>query len=227
MPGTLSFKQTQFNSSPRSQQLTRNDSTVTFSPKFVNSLASKDRGSSHSSDSARDLAEFSGKRWVWLKDDKKAFVKGWVVSENGSQLTVRCDNENVDRVVDAQDVDKVNPPKFNLVEDMADLTYLNEASVIHNLRQRYENDFIYVYSSSEEANIRRIRDCSWLLSIRIGIYLSTEQIMSTCTRRSDEEIQSPISLPRQILPSMTCWKCAKINLSSSRTSTRMNTLLTE
>ena len=68
-------------------------------------------------------------------------------------MTVRCDNENVDRVVDAQDVDKVNPPKFNLVEDMADLTYLNEASVIHNLRQRYENDFIYVFSSSDEANI--------------------------------------------------------------------------
>src|SRR5271163_4808715 len=154
MPGTLSFKQTQFNPSPRPQQLTRNDSTITFSPKFVNSLASKDRASSHSSDSARDLAEFSGKRWVWLKDDKQAFVKGWVVSENTSQLTVRCDNENVGRVVDAQDVDKVNPPKFNLVDDMADLTYLNEASVIHNLRQRYENDFIYVCSSCEEADVQ-------------------------------------------------------------------------
>jgi hypothetical protein len=38
----------------------------------------------------------------------------------------------------------MNPPKFDKVEDMADLTYLSEASVIHNLRQRYYSDLIYV-----------------------------------------------------------------------------------
>lgn len=39
---------------------------------------------------------------------------------------------------------KMNPPKFDKVEDMADLTYLNEASVIHNLRLRYHSNLIYV-----------------------------------------------------------------------------------
>lgn len=38
----------------------------------------------------------------------------------------------------------VNPPKFEKVEDMADLTHLNEAAVLHNLRQRYFNKKIYV-----------------------------------------------------------------------------------
>jgi hypothetical protein len=38
----------------------------------------------------------------------------------------------------------MNPPKFDKVEDMADLTYLNEASVIHNLKLRYYSDLIYV-----------------------------------------------------------------------------------
>lgn len=38
----------------------------------------------------------------------------------------------------------VNPPKFEKVEDMADLTHLNEAAVLHNLRQRYLNKKIYV-----------------------------------------------------------------------------------
>jgi uncharacterized protein YebE (UPF0316 family) len=38
----------------------------------------------------------------------------------------------------------VNPPKFEKVEDMADLTHLNEAAVLHNLRQRYYNKKIYV-----------------------------------------------------------------------------------
>lgn len=31
----------------------------------------------------------------------------------------------------------MNPPRFDLLEDMAMMTHLNEASVLHNLRQRY------------------------------------------------------------------------------------------
>jgi myosin heavy chain 9/10/11/14 len=132
MPGSVTLKHS------------RKSSTGTFTPKFINSLINADDDKKGSSDSARDLAEFSGKRWVWVNDDQHAFVKGWVIEENGSTLQVRCDNESVDRTVDSQDVDKVNPPKFNMADDMADLTYLNEASVIHNLRQRYEADLIYV-----------------------------------------------------------------------------------
>lgn len=38
----------------------------------------------------------------------------------------------------------MNPPKFDRVGDIADLTYLNEASVVHNLRLRYLSGAIYV-----------------------------------------------------------------------------------
>lgn len=38
----------------------------------------------------------------------------------------------------------MNPPRFSKVEDMADLTCLNEASVLHNLRERYYSGLIYV-----------------------------------------------------------------------------------
>jgi myosin heavy subunit len=41
-------------------------------------------------------------------------------------------------------ISTVNPPKFEKVEDMADLTHLNEACVLHNLRQRYYKKLIYV-----------------------------------------------------------------------------------
>ena len=51
-----------------------------------------------------------------------------------------------ERTVNINDTEKMNPPKFDKVEDMADLTYLNEASVIHNLRLRYYSDLIYVSS---------------------------------------------------------------------------------
>lgn len=38
----------------------------------------------------------------------------------------------------------MNPPKFDRVADIADLTFLNEASVVHNLRLRYGSGAIYV-----------------------------------------------------------------------------------
>jgi len=120
----------------------------TFTPKFIAHNTSTSTSNSNSitgSDDARDIAEFSGRRWVWLSDEEHAFVKGWVVEDRGSTLLVRCDSDAIDRTVSSDAVDKVNPPKFNLADDMADLTYLNEASVIHNLRQRYEVDLIYVH----------------------------------------------------------------------------------
>jgi myosin heavy subunit len=42
----------------------------------------------------------------------------------------------------------MNPPKFDRVEDIADLTFLNEASVVHNLRLRYGSGAIYVRPTS-------------------------------------------------------------------------------
>lgn len=41
-------------------------------------------------------------------------------------------------------MDKVNPAKFDKADDMAELTHLNEASVVHNLHSRYQADLIYV-----------------------------------------------------------------------------------
>ena len=38
----------------------------------------------------------------------------------------------------------MNPPKFDRFEDIADVTFLNEASVVHNLRLRYGSGAIYV-----------------------------------------------------------------------------------
>lgn len=42
------------------------------------------------------------------------------------------------------DVHQRNPPKFEKTEDMANLTYLSEAAILHNLRERYHCWRIYV-----------------------------------------------------------------------------------
>lgn len=38
----------------------------------------------------------------------------------------------------------MNPPKFEMIEDLAMLTHLNEASVLHTLRRRYDHWMTYV-----------------------------------------------------------------------------------
>ncbi|KAH8268385.1 hypothetical protein KR026_006186 [Drosophila bipectinata] len=51
---------------------------------------------------------------------------------NGEQLTV-----------DEDDVEKQNSPALDLAEDICELKYLNEASVLHCLRQRYASNLIH------------------------------------------------------------------------------------
>lgn len=47
---------------------------------------------------------------------------------------------------------QVNPPKYEKSEDMSNLTYLNDASVLYNLQQRYYNKLIYVSFFSMETS---------------------------------------------------------------------------
>lgn len=49
-----------------------------------------------------------------------------------------------EKTLKKENIFPMNPPKFEKVEDMADLTYLNDASVLHNLKQRYYAKLIYV-----------------------------------------------------------------------------------
>ncbi|KAI6782526.1 Myosin type-2 heavy chain-like protein [Emericellopsis cladophorae] len=119
-------------------------SSGTFAPSFIKAEEVK-RG--HDAvESIEGENDFSGKRYVWLKDPEKAFVKGWVVEDlSVGHIRVQCDN-GTQRDVEAEAVDKVNPAKFDKANDMAELTHLNEASVVHNLYSRYQADLIYTYS---------------------------------------------------------------------------------
>ncbi|OWK00502.1 hypothetical protein Celaphus_00019557, partial [Cervus elaphus hippelaphus] len=48
--------------------------------------------------------------------------------------------------VKEDEIQQMNPPEFEMMEDMATLTHLNEASVLHALRRRYDHWMIYTYS---------------------------------------------------------------------------------
>merc|ERR1719192_3117347 len=58
--------------------------------------------------------------------------------------TVMCGHEK--KVFKSSEVGQVNPPKFEKCEDMANLTFLNDASVFYNLKVRFQAKLIYTYS---------------------------------------------------------------------------------
>ncbi|CAG2228981.1 MYH6_7 [Mytilus edulis] len=95
---------------------------------------------------AQQTKEFDGKKMCWIPDDKEGFVKAEIQSTKGDDITVKCIDSNQDRTVKKDDLQQMNPPKYEMIEDMANMTFLNEASVLHNLRARYSNSLIYTYS---------------------------------------------------------------------------------
>ena len=89
-----------------------------------------------------------GKKFCWVPKSEEAYVKGELIKTEGGKCTVK-------RIVDGKEVTmkeedffeaQCNPAKFEKIEDMANMTFLNEASVLWNLRQRYEVFMIYTYS---------------------------------------------------------------------------------
>lgn len=41
---------------------------------------------------------------------------------------------------------QANPPQFDRAEDLTQLRFLNESSVLHTLRQRYASNLIHTYA---------------------------------------------------------------------------------
>ncbi|XP_043386964.1 unconventional myosin-XVIIIa isoform X20 [Chelonia mydas] len=95
---------------------------------------------------------------AWYETDKV-----WLVHKDGFSLAsqlradeasllpegkvkVKLDHDGAVLDVDEDDVEKANPPSCDRVEDLANLVYLNESSVLHTVRQRYGGNLIHTYA---------------------------------------------------------------------------------
>ncbi|XP_024080480.1 myosin heavy chain, muscle isoform X21 [Cimex lectularius] len=88
---------------------------------------------------------YDAKKACWVPDEGEGFVQGEIKGTKGDIVTVSLPNgETKDFKKDL--VGQVNPPKYEKCEDMSNLTYLNDASVLYNLKQRYYHKLIYTYS---------------------------------------------------------------------------------
>uniref|UniRef100_A0A3B3TWZ6 Myosin, heavy chain 11a, smooth muscle n=1 Tax=Poecilia latipinna TaxID=48699 RepID=A0A3B3TWZ6_9TELE len=91
-------------------------------------------------------ADWAAKKLVWIPSERHGFEAASVKEEHGDEVLVELADNAKKVTVNKDDIQKMNPPKFSKVEDMAELTCLNEASVLHNLRERYFSGLIYTYS---------------------------------------------------------------------------------
>jgi myosin heavy chain 6/7 len=89
-------------------------------------------------------APYSAKKNVWIPDVEEGYVGGEIVTKKGDVCIVKVGDKEVSVKKDL--VTEMNPPKYEKTEDMSNLTFLNDASVLHNLRSRYGAMLIYTYS---------------------------------------------------------------------------------
>ncbi|KAE8611178.1 hypothetical protein XENTR_v10012358 [Xenopus tropicalis] len=91
-------------------------------------------------------ADWAAKKLVWVPSEKHGFEAASVKEEVGDEAIVELAENGKKAKVNKDDIQKMNPPKFSKVEDMSELACLNEASVLHNLKERYYSGLIYTYS---------------------------------------------------------------------------------
>ncbi|XP_066563709.1 myosin-9-like [Amia ocellicauda] len=93
-----------------------------------------------------EQASWAAKKLVWVASQHNGFEAGRVLEEQGEEAVVVLVASGKKVCVNKDSIQKMNPPKFTKLEDMAELPCLNEASVLHNLKERYNSDLIYTYS---------------------------------------------------------------------------------
>lgn len=97
-----------------------------------------------------ETKSFDENKNCWVPNPKTVFIGATIDSTNGSRehengqyVTVVTDNLEVVDVKRTEILD-MNSPKYDKCEDMSNMTHLNDATIIHNLKERYLDCLIYV-----------------------------------------------------------------------------------
>merc|ERR1712001_54227 len=87
---------------------------------------------------------YDSKKSMWCPDGDGGFKECLLESSDGAKAVVMIGHEK--KTYKSEQIGQVNPPNFEKCEDMANLTFLNDASVFWNLKTRYQAKLIYTYS---------------------------------------------------------------------------------
>merc|ERR1711981_1145127 len=87
---------------------------------------------------------YDPKKSYYCPDGKGNYMECMLETNDGTKAVVMRGHEK--KTFKSAEVGQVNPRKFEKIEDMANLTFLNDASVFWNLKTRYQAKLIYTYS---------------------------------------------------------------------------------
>uniref|UniRef100_H2QN23 Myosin heavy chain 15 n=1 Tax=Pan troglodytes TaxID=9598 RepID=H2QN23_PANTR len=87
-----------------------------------------------------------GKKKCWIPDGENAYIEAEVKGSEDDETVIVETADGKSLSIKEDKIQQMNPPEFEMIEDMAMLTHLNEASVLHTLKRRYGQWMIYTYS---------------------------------------------------------------------------------
>merc|ERR1712158_59474 len=90
------------------------------------------------------LKPYDAKKSVWVPDGEGGFDEAMIDTVDGDKVNVKVGWEP--KTFKSAQVMQVNPPKMEKFDDVSNMTYLNEAAVLWNLKARYVSKLIYTYS---------------------------------------------------------------------------------
>lgn len=88
------------------------------------------------------LKPYDAKKSVWVPDGEGGYDEAMIDEIDGDKVSVKVGWEP--KTYKTSQIMQVNPPKMEKFDDVSNMTYLNEASVLWNLKARYVAKLIYV-----------------------------------------------------------------------------------
>ena len=132
------------------------------------------------------MKPYDAKKSVWVPNKEEGgYDEGLLQSVEGDKATVKVGWEM--KTFKEADCVQVNPPKMEKIEDVTYMTYLNDASVLWNLKTRYIAQLIYVSSAIcvpcevLPINIRTTRDNIKMIFFYYRPILGSSASLSTHT----------------------------------------------
>lgn len=83
---------------------------------------------------------------VWVPDVEEGYVLAKPTKDDPSKAELDISGSIIELPTGMKGVERSNPSRNDRTEDMASMAELNEATVLHNLRRRYQSNLIYTYS---------------------------------------------------------------------------------
>ena len=137
---------TQISSSGEQQVLVTSTSSISSLNSSNSSNSPTNSGNTHNTSSNDD--------YVWLVHTN-GYSSARIISKindtvngtNEMKYKIKLDNGNIVEVLE-ENIEKANPNKFDRIEDLSNLRFINETSIIHTIRQRYGSSLIHTYAGT-------------------------------------------------------------------------------